>query len=267
MKRRKAGSTIYYSDMLNDDFAQTKLKRPEVVDGYKFKRTNPINNFFSAILYYCLAHPILSLFCIGRGITFSGKKNLKELKGKGYYVYGNHTTEWDEIVYASYICWSRRVNIVGYSDTTTIPVVKHIARALGYLPLGNSIKNQRDLMYAMKFYLDKKQVIVIYPEAHVWPYYTHIRPFPAASFHYPAKFNAPIVPLVTVYKKRICKKFKPCIKIIIGKPIYPKSDFTPAQNKVYLHDECYKQMKEISDSHKQFEYFHYEYISDKSSTK
>ena len=43
---------------------------------------------------------------------------------------------------------------------------------------------------------------MIYPEAHVWPYYTKIRPFISASFKYPTKLDAPSFSMTTTYQKR-----------------------------------------------------------------
>ena len=79
----KKTKTIYWSDELNDDFDEVGLSRPGVPEGYKYKRTNPINTFFSAILYHGIAKPILGIYCVFHGIRFKGKQNLKELKGKG----------------------------------------------------------------------------------------------------------------------------------------------------------------------------------------
>ena len=46
-----------------------------------------------------------------------------------------------------------------------------------------------------------KKTILIYPEAHIWPYYTKIRPFPSTSFRYPIKFNVPSFSITTTYQK------------------------------------------------------------------
>ena len=65
----------YYHDELRDDFNELGLSRPPVPEGYKYKRTNPINNFFSAILYHGIAKPIIGLYWICYGCGFTESKN------------------------------------------------------------------------------------------------------------------------------------------------------------------------------------------------
>ena len=73
----------------------------------------------------------------------------------------------------------------------------------------------------MEKIIKKKQCILIYPEGHEWPYYTSIRPFKEGAFHYPSKFNCPILPFVQIVKERkIFKNLKPKLEIRFLKPIY-----------------------------------------------
>lgn len=257
----KKTKVIYWSDELNDDFDDIGLDRPSVPKGYKYKRTNPINNFFSGILYHGIARPVLGLFCVLKGIKVKGRKNLRAIKKSGAFIYSNHVSFLDVFKIAVLTNFHHRVNILGYSDTTAVPVVKHITRALGYLPLplDGDIANMMALTQAIKFYVkDKKQHILIYPEAHIWPTYTKIRNFKDTSFGYPAMLNAPVVPIVTTWRKALIGKGARQT-IHIGKVIFPKPELSKEENKKYLHAECLKQMKEISNSVEQYEYIKYIY--------
>lgn len=256
----KKNKTIYYTDDYNVDLQTTKgAKRIKLDENYEFIRKKTSEKIISFILYYLVAHPILSLFCICRGTTFKNKKNLKELKDKGYFIYANHISNMDMIMINSFLIWNKRVNILGYSDSLSIPVVKHLVKPLGFIPLGDSLKTQVNMMNCFDYYIKKKQAILIFPEAHIWPYYTKIRDFPCGSFHYPSKTNAPVVPIVSIMQKRLFKWRKPRIKLVIGTPIYPDETKSVKENKEYLHDECLKQMKEISSQYKQFEFYNYVY--------
>ncbi len=260
MSKRKRNDTIYYSDDINVDFQTTKgAKRIKLDENYEFIRKKPLERFFSFILYYFIAHPILALFCVFKGTTFKNKKNLKELKNKGYFIYANHISNMDAIMINAFLIWNKRVNILAFSDSLSIPVVKHLVKALGFIPLGDSIKTQANMMKCFDYYIKKKQAILIFPEAHIWPYYTKIRDFPSGSFHYPSKCNAPVVPIVSIMQKRLFKFLKPKIKLVVGKPIYPDPNKSIKENKEYLHSECLKQMKEISSKYKQYEYYNYVY--------
>ena len=50
--------------------------------------------------------------------------------------------------------------------------------------------------------LAKKNIVTIYPEAHIWPYYTDIRNFKDASFRYPVKYDKPVFCFTNTYQKR-----------------------------------------------------------------
>ncbi len=44
--------------------------------------------------------------------------------------------------------------------------------------------------------------MTIFPEAHVWPYYTGIRPFGEAAFHYPVATGKPVYTMTVTYQRR-----------------------------------------------------------------
>ena len=258
-KEWKKTRTIYWSDERNDDFDQVGLSRPPVPEGYKYKRTNPIYNFFAGILYHLIAKPIMGFYCLLKGIRVKGRRNLKELKGKGAYIYSNHTTMTDILKFQSYVCFFRkRVNILGYSDSLSMPIVRGIERALGYLPvpLKGDLNNLLALSDACNYYISKGQFVLIYPEAHIWPYYTKIRNFPEGSFNYPARNMSPVVPAVTTWRKsKLCKK--PKQTIYIGEPIFPIEDKDAVWNREYLHQATLEAMKKLSESVNQYEYIKY----------
>lgn len=248
----KKTKTIYWHDELNDDFDEVGLKRPEVPKNYRYLRRFHVSAWMT---YYLLAKPILGLYCFFHGIKVKGKENLKPLRHKGYFIYSNHVAISDVFKFASYAVPKKRVNIIGYSDALSLKPIRLLIRGLGYLPIPNDIDNLKKLKEAIKTLVDKNEVVLIYPEAHIWPYYTKIRNFKDVSFSYPAEFHKPIIPAVTVWRGKKGKKTKQTI--IFGKAIYPNREFTPLENKKYLHEQCLLQMKEISDKYPQVEYIKY----------
>ena len=255
----KKTRTIYWKDETNDDFDEVGLSRPPVPKGYNYKRTNPINIFFSAILYHVVAKPIIGVYCVCKGIRFVGKKNLKKLGGKGAFIFSNHVALSDVLKFQAYVFfWRKRVNILGYPDTLSMPIVRNLTRALGYLPLplSGDLKNMVALVDAFKFYIEKNQFILIFPEAHIWPYYTKVRTFKSGSFNYPAKLEAPVLPIVTTWRKtKLCKKPKQTIYIL--EPIFPDPNKGTAENKEYLYNKTLEAMQKCADSVKQYEYIKY----------
>lgn len=258
-KEWKKTKTIYWSDEVNDDFDEVGLSRPAVPEGYKYKRTNVINNFFSAIFYHGIAKPVMGFYCFIKGIKVKGRRNLKALKGQGAYIYSNHTAISDVFKFQSYVFFfGRRVNILGYSDSLTMPIVRNMERALGYLPvpLKGDVKNLIALSDACDFYIKKRQYVLIYPEAHIWPYYTKIRNFPEGSFNYPARHMSPVVPVVTTWRKPLIGK-KPKQTMYIGEPIFPMEDKDANTNREYLHKATLEAMIKLSNSVGQYEYIKY----------
>ena len=255
----KKTKVIYWKDELHDDFDEVGLSRPPVPENYKYKRTNPINNFFSGILYHGIAKPVLGLYCLFKGIKVVNKKELKKLKGKGAYFYSNHVAISDVFKFQAYVGFNmKRVNIIGYSDSLSMPIVRNLVRALGYLPLPlkGDAKNMLAMTESLDFYTKKGQFVLIYPEAHIWPYYTKVRNFTSGSFIYPAKYMTPVVPAVTIWRKPKIGK-KPKQTIVIGEIIFPKEGKSMIENKEYLHKKCLEEMQRISNSYDQYEYIKY----------
>lgn len=249
----------YYTDELNDDFGEIGLSRPDLPSNYQYVHHNIFRSFFGRLLYFVVAKPILAIYCFFHGIRVQGKENLKGLKKTGAYIYANHVSHTDPFKFQVIASNTRRVNIIGFTDVLTIPVVRTLLRMSGYLPVPNKgdLNNLRRLNDAVGYYVNKKhQFLVVYPEMHIWPYYTKIRHFDPTTLLYPATHPAPIVPAVTVWKKRGGNK-KPKQIVKFGKPIYPDATIDPNQNKDILFAQLYQAMDELSRSEEQYSYIQY----------
>ena len=98
-------------------------------------------------------------------------------------------------------------------------------------------------MKALSLRIAQKRVVTVYPEAHIWPYYTKIRPFSDASFGYPAKSGTPVFCFVNTYQKRRGRK-KPRTVTYIDGPFYPDMTLPVKQRRKALRDAVYAQMCE-----------------------
>jgi 1-acyl-sn-glycerol-3-phosphate acyltransferase len=109
---------------------------------------------------------------------------------------------------------------------------------LGAWPLADTLKGTMRLLEAIQKMLGRHQVIAIYPEAHIWPFYTKIRPFPATSFQYASRNGVPAVPIVTTYRHPrglFAAYRKPLMDVHIGEPIYPLAMFDIKENALRMH--------------------------------
>ena len=58
----------------------------------------------------------------------------------------------------------------------------------------------KNFINAIETHLNRKHPITIYPEAHIWPYYTKIRPFRDVSFRYPIQYKKPTFCMTNTYQ-------------------------------------------------------------------
>ena len=61
----------------------------------------------------------------------------------------------------------------------------------GALPVATTLHGFRAFTKAIETRSNQGHPIVIYPEAHIWPFYNKIRNFPSTSFSFPVKMNKP----------------------------------------------------------------------------
>lgn len=229
MKRR----TYYYSVDKKEDFSSVMIRdsRPLKKD-FRFLTKNPFRKAFSWFFYYVVAVPVLYVYTKLRfHIRVEGARNVrKEMKGTGYFIYANHTNIADAFNEQIYTVYPKKGYIVSQTDTITKNwLLGRIVMDLGALPLPTDLHTAKSFLDALKVILEKKDAVIIYPEATIWPYYTGQRPPRRGSFKYPRTFNKPVVFACTTYKEPfgLFKKHKaPRIVIHLSEPVYPSRDQT-----------------------------------------
>ena len=242
-----------FSDELNDDFAAShgKIKRRKIDANYKYVHKNIIWKAFSFFVYRILATPIgyISMRFFN-GLKIKNKKALKKIKG-GCFLYGNHTQGLGDAFTPTLACFPEKVHVVVNADAVSIPVVGQVARMAGGMPLPSDLGGMRNFIAAMKHFMANGNVIAIYPEAHIWPYYNKIRPFSDASFAYPIMMKAPVVAFTVTYRRRkILKNLAPYITVTLSDPFYPQ-DYA---GKRQLRDAVYKFMTDTVEKEKSYAY-------------
>jgi len=105
----------------------------------------------------------------------------------------------------------------------------------------------RNFSAAIEERIKQGSAIFIYPEAHIWPYYTKIRPFSDASFSYPIKYKTPTFCFTNTYQKK-GKRAHPQIVTYIDGPFYPDSTLPMRKQRKLLRTEVYMTMCERAKS-------------------
>ena len=248
--------TYYYSDEITDDFAGTNIKRKELPADYPYFSSNPVRKFFEFILYRLIVTPLIFLFQkIVFREKFKNKKVLKKYRKNGYFIYANHTSAVSDAFTPTLVTFPKKAYILINPDGVSIPVVGKAVEMLGGVPLPTHRRGMKNFHDAVLSHAQKRHCIVIYPEAHIWPYYTKIRPFKDVSFRYPAEADKPVFCFTTTFQKR--KFFKhPKETIYVDGPFFPDKNLTPKENQKRLRELVYNAMVERSKA-STYEYTEY----------
>lgn len=249
--------TYYYQDLLHDDFSGTQIKQVPIDENYKFLRRGFFFRIGAFILTFLIALPILWLILkCKHGVKVKNRKVLKKVKGKAYFLYGNHTQSADSYIPQVAINPGRKTFVLSNPDATSIKGLKTIVEMLGAIPLPDPLKNfkaSKNFLKALDYYVKHKKVIAIYPEAHIWPYYTGIRPFLSNSFVYPVNYNAPVIAMVTTYKERRLRK-TPRMIITLSEVFYPDSNISKSEAREKLRESVYSFMVNHASKSDNFAY-------------
>ncbi len=257
---KKKPKIVYYEDPLNDDFAGTSIKKKDFPK--RFRYVHKHNIFFTAIsffVYYFIAFPILWMVGkVGYGVKVKGKRNARSLFRRGVFYYGNHTQIADGWLVQCFLANPKRSYVIADADAISIPFLKTIVMMLGCLPVPD-LAHKEEFEEAIKYRYRQKRAIAIYPEKHIWPYSTHIRPFPDDSFIYPATLGAPVIAFCTTYRKPLLfsKHRKPKMTVHISRPIYPDMKKSIPERKKQLRDAVYEFMLDYSAEEENIEYIAY----------
>ena len=255
---------IYYEDELNDEFSGTKIDSKIIDEKFKYKKSI-IWELFSSIIQNFLSMPIKVLYLKFKfNHKFIGKEKIKQYKKDGLFIYANHTQNFADTFIPSLAIYPKRNFLIVNPENISLKGTGWLVELLGAIPIPSTINASKKFLEQIELRVNKKQSITVYPEAHIWPYYTKIRNFKSVSFRYPVEFNKPAFSITNTYKKEKNK-----IKMIsyIDGPFYPdatdeKGNELSKKDKIQnLRDKIYNSMVENSKNNT------YEKIIYKKKTK
>ena len=225
----KFPKTIRYKSF-DQDFAETRNQDFHLPENYQWPHSNPFYRFFAMCFY-----PIVVLFSLcylklTAHITIKNRYLLRHAR-EGYFLYVNHTQWFGDVVNPFVLTFAKHPYIICSPANLGIPIIGKALPMAGALPIPDNLHDMKKLNDAIEKRIKQKKAIVVYPESHMWPYYTGVRPFNPAAFHYPAKLHTPIYVATTTYKKSIYPwRKKPKITIYIDGPFYDDEDAPRKQN-------------------------------------
>lgn len=181
------------------------------------------------------------------GMRIDGRENLRALDGRGAVSVCNHIHQMD-CTMARLALLPKRVYLLSLDSNFRIPVVRHIIRWLGAVPVSRDPQQIRTLFDRMGDALQAGDMVHIYPEGVLVPYDAGLRGFHNGAFRIAVDNNAPVLPMAIVQAQprgllRLIKR-KPCLHLHILPPVYPSQTLARRKAIVDLHDRCRAAMEQ-----------------------
>lgn len=238
---------IYYEDELNDEFSKSSIE-PRIIDeNYKYVHKNPLWNLCSFVLQNILSVPIKILYAkIKFRIKYIGKEKIKPYRNEGYFIYGNHTQPFADTFIPSIPMYPKRNFLIVNPVNISLKGTGTLVEMLGAMPIPSNKSAMKNFLEAIKQKTNKGYAITIYPEAHIWPYYTKIRPFKDVSFKYPIQLKKPAFCITNTYQSYGKNNKKIKIVSYIDGPFYPNKELTLKEQQKELRNKIYNCMEERS---------------------
>ena len=238
---------IYYEDELNDEFSKSSIE-PRIIDeNYKYVHKNPLWNLCSFVLQNILSVPIKILYAkIKFRIKYIGKEKIKLYRNEGYFIYGNHTQPFADTFIPSIPMYPKRNFFIVNPVNISLKGTGTLVEMLGAMPIPSNKSAMKNFLEAIKQKMNKGYAITIYPEAHIWPYYTKIRPFKDVSFKYPIQLEKPAFCITNTYQSYGKNNKKIKIVSYIDGPFYPNKGLTLKEQQKELRNKIYNCMDERS---------------------
>ena len=257
----KEERVFYYASEEDDPIKtneQEKKVKVECPADYIFIHRNPFYKIYATVLYagFKVFAKWYARFYLQMKVF--GREKLKKARGTGYVIYANHTNPFHD-AFSPALVADRHIYTIISPVNLKIPGVGRFLPALGAMPLGSTKEQKKKMNDAVDTRLRQKKCLVIYPEAHVWPYYTGIHKFPAGdkSFKYAARNNVPIFTMTTTYHRSHKKgQERPRMEVYVDGPFYSDPKLSEDENRAKLMKDAYDSMVKYSkkNTYKYFEY-------------
>ena len=241
MKNREV---IYYKDELNDEFSTAKIEAKKIDKNYKYEHSF-LWEACSYLLQNIFSMPIkIGYSKIKFRLKYIGREKLKKYKNTGYFIYANHTQPFADTFIPSVANYPKRNFLIVNPANVSIKYAGHIIEMLGAIPTPDDKTAAKNFLQTIEKRIKQKYSVTIYPEAHIWPYYTKIRPFKDVSFKYPVELNVPVFSLTNTYQSYGKNKIK--IVSYIDGPFLAKNELNKKEKQKDLRNIVYETMQERS---------------------
>lgn len=179
------------------------------------------------------------------GLKIEGRKNFRKMKG-GMVTVCNHVHMLDCVFLASALR-ERHICFPTLQSNFQIPVIRHIIRLLGAVPILESKKGFKKTMEQLEGHLKKGGIVHLYPETVLHPYCRELRGFHRGAFVMAYDCDVPILPMVVSFRMpgRIARIYrrKPYVTLRILEPVAPDTGANKRAETERLKNEVHARMR------------------------
>ena len=249
--------TIYYTDEYNDDFAENGIRTKKLPEDFVYLHREWYWQIAAFLVYRLIAQPLVFLFVKAVYLQrFRNRRVMRQIRKQGGYLYANHTNALLDVYTPNIIRLQKRNYIIAGPDAFSIPGIRWLVQMVGGIPLGSTIRQEREMRACVEERVKKGNLVTVFPEAHIWPYYTRIRPYKAAAFHYPAQDGAAVYTMTHCYRKRRIGNYVR-VETWLDGPFYSDMTLPAAQRRQELRDRCFETMRARVEDRSEYAYWNY----------
>lgn len=239
---------IVYDDESNNEFSGVSRQTISVNKKFTYIHKSLIWNILAFIVYRLIMMPVAFLYC---KIKFShrivNKKVLKQCRKKGYFIYANHTMMGGDAFIPNLVNFPKKTYVVVHPDNLSVFGLKNFLQMNGAIPTPTDFHAKPNFLAALEKRSCQHNAVMIYPEAHIWPYYTGIRPFHAGAFEYPVKFRDPVYCFTNTFSAKRHGK-TPKVTTYIDGPFYPDISLDEREAQEKLSSQVFEAMRKRSEN-------------------
>lgn len=248
---------IYYSDEKNDDFSGLKDRNKPLGEKYRYIRTGWLFRAFEVPFYYGVMIPVVYMLQkVFSHQKFANRKVLKQAGKEGCFLVSNHTQVQSDSYIGPLATFPKKCFIISNPDVLAIPGLRLGMQAYGVIPVGNTLDEKKEFLRCVDTRVNQGKAVIVYPEAHVWPYYTKIRNFDYQSFCHITRTGKPMFVLTNCYQKRRFFQ-RPRIVTYADGPFYPDPKLSQIEAAKALREIAYETMCKRTREYSTCEYIQY----------
>jgi 1-acyl-sn-glycerol-3-phosphate acyltransferase len=233
-------------------------------DTKKIDFTKPYKFIYFDLWFHLLTLPILltcyifaTLCRLFFGLRIVGSQNKGILRRRGCITISNHCHYFDT-VFAAYAVFPRRLYISVVQRNFEVPIVRRILRVLRAFPIPGNSTGLRMITGPIGEALRQGYHVHFLPEGELVHLSQTIHRFRLGAFQQSYLHQAPILPMVYVFKRRrlLGKELRPNwikMTLVFGEPIYPpntrEDGRLPKEDLVWMSEKAASWMERILAEH------------------